>query len=364
MRPGVPPGGIGYDSRRLSARPETRRIVTPTAEPLTADAPKAAAAVDLDAAARKLADLRAALGGVIRGKADRLDVLAVALLANGSVLMEDVPGVGKTTLAKAVATVVELTFHRVQFTPDLLPTDILGSSIYNPADGSFRFRPGPVFCNVLLADEINRASPRTQSALLEAMSEGQATIEGQRHVLPAPFFVLATQNPVDYHGTYPLPEAQLDRFFVYLNLGYPDPATELTILYDQVESHPLDDLRPVMTREELLTLQAGVRTVTVDESVGRYIVSIVGRTREDDRLQLGVSPRGSLMLFRAAQAAAFLAGRDYVLPDDVQLLAGPVLAHRLLPTAGAHGVGSSPEEVVRDLVARTPLPDAAAPRRR
>lgn len=304
----------------------------------------------------KLDPLRQALGEVIRGKADRIDILAVAMLAGGSVLMEDVPGVGKTTLAKAVATVVDLSFHRVQFTPDLLPTDILGSSIYNPVDGDFRFRPGPIFCNVLLADEINRASPRTQSALLEAMSETQATIEGVRHQLPRPFFVLATQNPIDYHGTYPLPEAQLDRFLVYLDLGYPDAETELSILYDHSERHPLDDLVPIMSHEELLELQELVRKVTVEESVGRYIIDLVTQSRTDERLQLGVSPRGALMLFRVCQAAALLAGRDYVLPDDVQRMAPYVLAHRIILTDKAKYGGLGKGDVVGELLDRVRVP--------
>ncbi len=326
----------------------------PTAENILAARPPAGSPPAGPAA--KLADLRAALARVIRGKEDRIDVLAVALLANGSVLMEDVPGVGKTTLAKAVATVVDLTFHRVQFTPDLLPTDILGSSIYSPADGTFRFRPGPIFCNVLLADEINRASPRTQSALLEAMSEAQATIEGIRHSLPAPFFVLATQNPVDFHGTYPLPEAQLDRFLIYLNLGYPDPETELSILYDQADHHPLEDLRPVLARDELLALQSEVRTVTVEESVGRYMVSLVTRTRQDERLQLGVSPRGALMLFRACQAAAFLAGRRYVSPDDVQRMAPYVLGHRVILTSKAKYGGVAKARVIEEILDAVKVP--------
>ena len=306
--------------------------------------------------AAKLDALRQALGKVIRGKSERIDVLAVALLANGSVLMEDVPGVGKTTLAKAVARVVDLTFHRVQFTPDLLPTDILGSSIYNPADGTFHFRPGPVFCNVLLADEINRASPRTQSALLESMSEGQATIEGVRHPLPSPFFVLATQNPVDYHGTYPLPEAQLDRFLIYLNLGYPDPETELSILYDQTDHHPLEDLRPVLDRDELLALQSRVKAVTVEESVGRYMVTLVSQSRHDERLQLGVSPRGALMLFRASQAAAFLAGRQYVSPDDVQQMAPHVLSHRVILTSKAKYGGVTKARIIEDILSTVKVP--------
>lgn len=304
----------------------------------------------------KLAALRSALGNVIRGKGDRIDILTVALLAGGSVLMEDVPGVGKTTLAKAVATIVDLSFHRVQFTPDLLPTDILGSSIYNPVDGAFHFRPGPIFCNVLLADEINRASPRTQSALLEAMSETQATIEGVRHPLPHPFFVLATQNPVDFHGTYPLPEAQLDRFLIYLDLGYPDPETELSILYDQIDHHPLDDLVPVLSQKELLDLQAQVRKVTVEESVGRYIVALITQSRADDRLQLGVSPRGGLMLFRASQAAALLAGRRFVLPDDVQKMAPFVLAHRIILTDKAKYGGLTKPDIVRELLQKVPVP--------
>ncbi|MBI4559280.1 MAG: MoxR family ATPase [Candidatus Hydrogenedentes bacterium] len=298
----------------------------------------------------RLAALRRNLSGVIQGKQECIEILTIALLANGSVLMEDVPGVGKTTFAKTLARSIDAQLNRIQFTPDLLPADILGSSIYNPADGSFHFRPGPIFCNVLLADEINRASPRTQSALLEAMNESQATIEGERHPLPEPFIVLATQNPIDFHGTYPLPEAQLDRFLVQMNLGYPAPDVEVSILYAQAESHPVDALKPVVSRSEVLAMQKEVRRVAVSEPVARYLVDIVSATRSDARLKLGVSPRGSLMLFRAAQASAFCQGRAYVLPDDVQRLSRYVLAHRVLLTPKAKYKGGGAIEVITDIV--------------
>ncbi|MBI3117764.1 MAG: AAA family ATPase, partial [Candidatus Hydrogenedentes bacterium] len=236
---------------------------------------------------QRIKDLRANLARVIQGKSESIEMLTIAMAAGGSVLMEDVPGVGKTTLAKALATSIQAAFSRIQFTPDLLPADILGSSIYDPSNGQFHFREGPIFCNVLLADEINRASPRTQSALLEAMSEMQATIEGERHVLPEPFFVLATQNPIEFHGTYPLPEAQLDRFLALVRLGYPDSVTEVDILYAQAEHHPLEDLRPVLSREEVVALQQAVRRVRVERSVTQYMVDLVRRTREDPRVRLG-----------------------------------------------------------------------------
>jgi MoxR-like ATPase len=305
---------------------------------------------------RKLEQLRQNLAQVIRGKPECIDVLTIALLAGGSVLMEDVPGVGKTTLAKALARSIDLSFNRLQFTPDLLPADILGSSIYNPIDGSFTFRHGPIFSHVLLADEINRASPRTQSALLEAMSEAQATIEGVRHPLPEPFFVLATENPVEFHGTYPLPEAQLDRFLVLINLGYPDTETEVGILYAQREVHPLDGLQPVLSRQDVIEMQHLVRSVTVEPSLARYIVEIVHRTRHDPRLKLGVSPRGSLMLFRAAQAAAFSKRRNYVIPDDVQFLARYVLPHRVILTSQSKYGGSSKAEVITDILSQVRVP--------
>lgn len=305
---------------------------------------------------RQIAALRTNLSGVIQGKDEALDIVLIALLAGGSILMDDVPGVGKTTLAKALARSVDLRFHRVQFTPDLLPSDILGSSIYNPVDGEFHFREGPIFCNVLLADEINRASPRTQSALLEAMSEMQATIEGVLHPLPGPFLVIATQNPIDFHGTYPLPEAQLDRFLVQLPLGYPDEEHEVAVLYSQQDSHPVQDLKPVLSREEVLDLQEAVKQVHVEQNVGGYLVRIVRATREDPRLKLGVSPRGSLMLFRASQAAAFAAGRDFVLPDDVQRLAPYVLSHRMILTAKSRYGSIERQEIIQEILDQVPVP--------
>lgn len=296
------------------------------------------------------------LATVIRGKDDCIEVLLIAMLSDGSVLMDDVPGTGKTTLAKSLARSLDVKYHRVQFTPDLLPSDILGASVYNPVDGTFSFRKGPIFCNVLLADEINRASPRTQSALLEAMSESQATIEGVRHVLPSPFFVLATQNPVDFHGTYPLPEAQLDRFLIHMNIGYPDAETEVEILFDQSESHPIDALKPVLSEQDIIGLQANVRKVHVDRSVAEYMIQLVTKSRADGRLKLGVSPRGSLMLFRAAQAAAYVAGRDSVLPDDVQRIARFVLPHRLVLTSKSKYSNVSKKDIVDDILTEVAVP--------
>lgn len=309
-----------------------------------------------DARHRSITALRESIGRVIQGKAEAVELLLIALFAGGSVLMEDVPGVGKTTLAKTLTKSIDAQFNRIQFTPDLLPADIVGASVYNPQTGAFLFREGPVFCNVLLADEINRASPRTQSALLEAMGEGQATVEGRYYALPTPFLVLATQNPVDFHGTYPLPEAQLDRFLLLLNLGYPDAETETLILFSLAEQHPLNHVKTVMTKDEVLDIQQQVCRVHVEQHIARYMVDIVRETRFDARLKLGVSPRGSLMLFRAAQGAAYLSGRDYVLPDDVQRIAPHVLAHRLILTPKAKYSGTDKETIVRETLFRIKVP--------
>lgn len=307
-------------------------------------------------AVAKLAALKQNLNTVIQGKSEVIDILVAAITAGGSVLMEDVPGVGKTTLAKALARSLNAGYNRIQFTPDLLPADILGSSIYNPVDGNFTFRPGPIFCNVLLADEINRASPRTQSALLEAMSERQVTIEGLGRTLEPPFIVLATENPVEYHGTYPLPEAQLDRFLVQLNLGYPDAASEVDILYAQANEHPLESLEPAMSGEDLIAIQRLVRQVEVHRDIAQYLVAIVQKTRQDVRLKIGASPRASLMLFGAAKAAAFAVGRNYVLPDDIQMMARHVFPHRVMLTAKSKYDGSTKSGIVNSILEEVPVP--------
>ncbi len=297
------------------------------------------------ATTEKLQTLKAGLARVILGKDEALDHVLVALLAGHHLLMEDVPGVGKTTLAKALARSFSGQFRRVQFTPDLLPADILGSAVYSPRDGSFTFKEGPIFAQVLLADEINRASPRTQSALLEAMSEQQVSSDGVTRPVPSPFLVLATQNPVEFHGTYPLPEAQLDRFGLRIELGYPAAERELEVLYAQASHHPLDAVQPVLSAEEVMALQAETREVRVDRSLGRYVVALAEATRRHPSVRLGCSPRGSLMLFRSAQARALLEGRSFVVPEDVKAQAVPVLAHRLGLETKARYTGLAKEDV-------------------
>jgi MoxR-like ATPase len=304
----------------------------------------------------KIDQIKLALGKVIRGKDEAIEKVLVGILAGGHVLLEDVPGVGKTTLAKSLAKVLGLDFARVQFTPDLMPTDILGMNVLDPRDGSFTFRKGPIFHQLLLSDEINRASPRTQSALLEAMNEGQVTLDGTSYILPKPFFVIATQNPVDYQGTYPLPEAQLDRFLLRVGLGYPNSVDEMKILFDRQLGDPLDALENVVTKNELLELQEKVRNVTISEDVGQYLLNLTAATREHLDLELGASPRAALALFRASQSVALLKGRDWAGPADVQSIAGPVLEHRLLLTTQSRYGGKTTNDVVGEIINSTKVP--------
>mgnify|MGYP001575687201 CR=1 FL=1 len=300
--------------------------------------------------------IQARLSQVIQGKDDVLERVLVALLADGHLLIEDVPGVGKTTLAKALARCIDGVFHRIQFTPDLLPTDIVGGMVYSPATGDFTFRSGPVFCNVLLADEINRASPRTQSALLEAMNERQVTIEGVAHELQNPFIVIATQNPIEHHGTYPLPEAQLDRFAMQIDLGYPGAEDEIRIVKSQRTGHPLDDVTPVADTNAIADLQKKVRNIHIEDAVVAYLTEIVRATRSDTRLKLGASPRAALTLYRTGQARAFLNQREYVVPDDIQELAVPVLVHRIALDTRAQYAGTSAADVIEDILESVPVP--------
>jgi len=280
-------------------------------------------------ASQKIEDLQAAISRVIRGKPEAVRLAVVTLLAGGHLLIEDVPGVGKTTLAHALARALHCSFQRIQFTSDLLPSDVIGLSVYNQQDSLFEWKPGPIFANVILADEINRTTPKTQSALLEAMAEKHVTVEGVTHALPNPFIVLATQNPIEHHGTYPLPESQLDRFMLRLRIGYPGAGDERQILRDREHAEPLDEMHPVMSATDVLELQEAVTEVSVDDAIVDYLMRIVAATRASEMLDLGVSPRGTLALFRAAQALALTEERSYCLPDDIKRLVIPVFAHRL-----------------------------------
>ena len=300
--------------------------------------------------------VRQNISRVIIGKENVIDLLMVALLCEGHVLIEDVPGIGKTTLAKSLARSLNCDFQRIQFTPDLLPSDITGITFYNQKKGEFEFRPGPLLSQIVLADEINRATPRTQSALLEAMEERQISIERETFILPRPFMVIATQNPVELEGTFPLPEAQLDRFFLRLRLNYPSVSEERLILQRFKEAQPLLDLQPVVDAAQLQALNTLIKQIRVDPSIEQYIVEIVQATREHNNVELGVSPRGTLALYRASQARAAVAGRAYVIPDDVKRLAQPVLAHRMIANSMSSMHGHALEQIVDEVVHSVPVP--------
>ncbi len=313
-------------------------------------------APDLDLLSRLVDEVEV----VFHGKRDVVRLSVAALLARGHILFEDIPGVGKTTLAHALARALGLTFRRIQFTSDLLPTDVLGVSVYDPRSAEFETRPGPIFTNVVLADEINRAPPRTQSGLLQAMQEGRVTIDDETFELPRPFLVMATQNPLEHHGTYPLPESQLDRFLMRLTIGYPDRDAERRILMESVQvEEMIDRIEPVLGADQVLHLQERVEEVHVDSSLVDYLMTLVRKTRDDDRLQIGVSPRGAISLFRASRAYAMVDGRDYLAPDDVERLVIPCLAHRLLPRGVTSATADAHEEAARildDIRGEVPVP--------
>jgi MoxR-like ATPase len=297
---------------------------------------------------------------VIVGKDDEVRLTMLAMLCEGHLLIEDVPGVGKTMLARALALSIGCSFRRIQFTPDMLPTDVTGVSIYNQKTQEFQFRQGPIFAQIVLTDEINRATPKTQSALLEAMEEKQVTVDGETHKVPDPFLVLATQNPIEYEGTFPLPEAQVDRFLMRIHLGYPSKQNEIDVLNRQANHHPIHDLQQVVSAAELVQAQAAVRTVYVDDLVKSYIVDLVTTTRDHPDIYLGASPRGSLALFSTARAWAAMNGRDYVLPDDVKYLAEPTLAHRLIVNPSARIKNVTARQVIEDALRHTAVPGARA----
>jgi MoxR-like ATPase len=309
--------------------------------------------------AEKIELLQAAIERVIRGKPEAVRLAIVTLLAGGHLLIEDVPGVGKTTLAHALALALDCSFQRIQFTSDLLPSDVVGLSVYNQQDSLFEWKPGPIFANVILADEINRTTPKTQSALLEAMAEQHVTVEGVTHPLPSPFMVLATQNPIEHHGTYPLPESQLDRFMLRLRIGYPGAADERQILRDREHAEPLKEMQPVMSAADVLELQQSVSEVSVDDAIVDYLMRIVAATRASEMLDLGVSPRGTLSLFRAAQALALTEERSYCLPDDVKRLVIPIFAHRIAVSSrysSAMRRSEEAEAVLREIMKTISVP--------
>lgn len=309
--------------------------------------------------AERIELLQTAVERVIRGKPEAVRLAIVTLLAGGHLLIEDVPGVGKTTLAHALALALDCSFQRIQFTSDLLPSDVVGLSVYNQQDSLFEWKPGPIFANIILADEINRTTPKTQSALLEAMAERHVTVEGVTHPLPTPFMVLATQNPIEHHGTYPLPESQLDRFMLRLRIGYPETGDEKQILRDRERAEPLEEMRPVMSASDVIELQQSVTEVSVDDAIVDYLMRIVAATRASEMLDLGVSPRGTLSLFRAAQSLALLEERSYCLPDDVKRLVVPVFAHRIAVSSrysSAMRRSEEAEAVLREIMKTISVP--------
>jgi MoxR-like ATPase len=312
--------------------------------------------VEAESSAHAVARIVANLAAVVHAPEETLRLCVLCLLAEGHLIIEDFPGVGKTTLAKALARSVDCGFSRLQFTPDLLPSDVTGVNVFNQRSHEFEFRPGPVFTNILLVDEINRASPKTQAALLECMQENQVTVDGTTYELPPPFMVMATQNPIEYEGTYPLPEAQLDRFTMRLSIGYPPLAEEARMLTEQTSESPLDSLEPVATSADVRALVDEAKEVYVEESVNRYVVALLRQTRAESRLYLGASPRAGIALLRVAKARALAAGRDYVDPDDVKTVAAPVLAHRLILAPEARSSGLAAEDLVRETIERTPVP--------
>lgn len=293
---------------------------------------------------------------VIIGKRQSIELIVIGLLCQGHVLIEDVPGVGKTMLARSLARSLDCTFNRIQFTPDMLPSDVTGVSIYNQKKNNFEFRPGPIIGQIILADEINRATPKTQAALLEAMEERQVTVDGETHILPKPFMVMATQNPIEYEGTFPLPEAQLDRFLLRLRLGYPSMADEIRVLDDQQIQHPFETLKSVVKLKEILQAGEDVKRIFISPAIKRYVVQLTTRTRQSKDVYLGASPRGSLALARAGQARAALQGRAYVLPDDIQALAAAVLAHRIIISPEARLSDLSPDRIVEEAIQATQVP--------
>jgi len=307
----------------------------------------------------KIAELQSAIESVIRGKSETVKFALIALLARGHLLIEDVPGIGKTTLANAMARALELSFQRIQFTSDLLPSDVIGLSVFNQKSGDFEWKAGPIFSNIVLADEINRATPKTQSALLEAMAEEQVTVEGVSRRLPLPFIVIATQNPAEHHGTYPLPESQLDRFMLRLHIGYPSLDDEREILRDRKRANPLDRVEHVMSQADVVELQGLVTRVRFDEALVDYLLQIVDATRKSDSLELGISPRGTLALFRSAQALAFIEGRDYCIADDIKRLVVPCFAHRVIVNSRTSALRQrtrEAEQALSDILEKTSVP--------